>query len=275
MAQTVAGFFTERRRALETKRAFAQYVPPEIVARLVEHPELLVLGGELRELTLLFCDIADFTTISERVEPAVVVALLTDYFGTMSAVIHQHRGTVDKYIGDGIMAFWGAPLPDTDHALHAVQAAIAMRAAFTELARRWARPEYAPLAMRIGVHTGKAIVGNVGSSSRFAYTAIGDAVNLASRLEGENKKYGTTILLSGDTAAALPPSLALQRIDTLTVKGKSGGGHGIHARNRRPDSTRRRAVIRSMDTHSRQSTGTVRYLATSAALTAVPRLPQD
>jgi adenylate cyclase len=221
VSQTVAGFFTERRRALQTQRAFARYVPPEVVARLVEQPELLKLGGELRELTILFCDIADFTALSERVEPAVVVALLTDYFGTMSAVIHRHRGTVDKYIGDGIMAFWGAPLPDTEHALHAVQAAIAMRAEFADLARRWARPEHAPLALRIGLHTGKAIVGNVGSSSRFSYTAVGDAVNLASRLEGENKKHGTTILLSSDTAAALPPSLAVRQVATVTVKGKA------------------------------------------------------
>jgi adenylate cyclase len=170
---------------------------------------------------LLFCDLADFTTISERLPPEQVVALLTDYFGTMTAVIHRFHGTVDKYIGDGIMAFWGAPLPDDAHAQHGVEAAIAMRDAFAGLARRWNRPGLPKLALRIGIHTGMVIVGNVGSSTRFAYTAIGDAVNIAARLEGENKKYGTTILMSGDTARALPASLRTRAVDTVLVKGKS------------------------------------------------------
>jgi len=221
VAQTTVGFFTERKRARETRRAFAQYVPTEVVDELIERPELLKLGGEARELTILFADLANFTTISEGRSPAAVVALLTEYLNAMSAVIYARKGTVDKFIGDGIMAFWGAPLPDPAHALHAVHAAVDMQAAFTRLAGRRAAQGEPPLAMRIGIHTGPVIVGNVGSSERFAYTAIGDAVNVASRLEGANKAYGTSILLSEATARQLPPDVTLRPVDAIQVKGKS------------------------------------------------------
>jgi adenylate cyclase len=220
VAQTAVGFFTERRRASETRRAFAQFVPPEVVNELVAQPDLLKLGGEARELTILFADLADFTTFSEGRPPAAVVALLTEYLEAMSAVIYAHKGTVDKFIGDGIMAFWGAPLPDPAHALHAVHAAVDMQAAFARLARHRAGGGEAPLAMRIGLHTGTVVVGNIGSAERFAYTAIGDAVNLASRLEGANKAYGTSILLSAATARQLPDDVTLRPVDAIAVKGK-------------------------------------------------------
>jgi adenylate cyclase len=219
--QTAVGFLTERRRAQETKRAFAQYVPAEVVNRLIEQPELLELGGEERELTLLFADLANFTTMSEKLAPRAVVAVLGKYFDSMSTVIYRHGGTVDKYIGDGIMAFWGAPLPDERHAEHALNAAVDMQRRFAKLARRLGRKGGPVMSMRIGIHTGNVIVGNVGSRARFAYTAIGDAVNLASRLEGANKAYGTSILLSEATVRHLEGRVPLRPVDSVMVKGRT------------------------------------------------------
>ena len=221
VVQTAVGFLVERRRARETRRAFAQYVPAEVVDRLVEQPELLQLGGEERELTLLFADLANFTTLSEHMAPPAVVALLGKYFDAMSTVIYRYRGTVDKYIGDGIMAFWGAPLPDDDHAAHALHAAIEMQEVFEGVARGLAGKDGSPVAMRIGLHTGNVVVGNVGSRARFAYTAIGDAVNLASRLEAANKVYGTSILLTDATVARLREPAGLRPVDSVIVKGRT------------------------------------------------------
>jgi adenylate cyclase len=221
VVQTAVGFLTERQRAQETKRAFAQYVPAEVVNRLIERPELLELGGEERELTLLFADLANFTTMAEKLEPRAVVKVLGRYFDAMSTVIYRHRGTVDKYIGDGIMAFWGAPLPDDRHAEHALQAAIDMQSRFDKLARQLKREGGPVVSMRIGIHTGNVIVGNVGSRARFAYTAIGDAVNLASRLEGANKAYGTSILLSEATVRHLKDGVPLRPVDSVMVKGRT------------------------------------------------------
>ena len=220
VGSTALAFFDQRRRARETKRAFAQYVPAEIVNRLVERPELLTLGGEARELTLLFADLANFTALSERLPPTIVIALLTEYLEAMSTIIHKHGGTVDKYIGDGIMAFWGAPLPDPDHAADGVRAALEMQQAMAPIVQAAAVHGWTGLAMRIGLHTGTVIVGNVGSRARFAYTAVGDAVNIAARLEGENKNYGTPILLSEATARALPADLPVRPVDAVTVKGR-------------------------------------------------------
>ena len=217
-AQTVQGVLAERARVRETRRAFARYVPPELVRRIADRPEALALGGEERELTLLFADLANFTALAEGLSPREVVRVLSDYFEAMTSVIHDHGGTVDKYIGDGIMAFWGAPLPDASHARHAVEAAVAMQQAFDALAARHAAPGRPTLAMRIGVHTGPAIVGNVGSAHRFTYTAVGDAVNLAARLEGANKRYGTSILVSEATAKLAAHSM--RPVDAVTVPGK-------------------------------------------------------
>jgi adenylate cyclase len=221
IVQTAVGFLSERQRAQETKRAFAQYVPAEVVNRLIERPELLELGGEERELTLIFADLANFTIMAEKLEPRAVVKVLGRYFDAMSTVIYRHRGTVDKYIGDGIMAFWGAPLPDDQHAEHALQAAIDMQSRFDKLARQLKKEGGPLVSMRIGIHTGNVIVGNVGSRARFAYTAIGDAVNLASRLEGANKAYGTSILLSEATVRHLKDGVPLRPVDSVMVKGRT------------------------------------------------------
>lgn len=214
-------FVSVRRRSRRLRGLFAQYVPAEVVAQLVEQPGLVRLGGEAREITVMFTDLAGFTGMSERLSAEQTVEVLTAYFNAMTPVIHRHGGTVDKYIGDAIMAFWGAPLPDTAHAEHAVRAAIEMQAAMERLAGELRECGLPPVAMRIGLHSGAAVVGNVGSDIRFSYTAVGDTVNLAARLEGANKAFGTGILLSDATAARLPPGLPLRVLDVVVVKGKS------------------------------------------------------
>ncbi|MFN4117951.1 CHASE2 domain-containing protein [Acidovorax sp.] len=217
----LVGYAALRRRARQTRAMFAQYVPPAVVARLVAQPELMRLGGEAREVTLMFTDLANFTTLSEQLSAEQTVEVLTGYFNAMTPIIHATGGTVDKFIGDAVMAFWGAPVPDAQHAEHAVAAAIAMQQAMQALVADLQARGLPPIHMRIGLHTGRVVVGNVGSEQRFSYTAIGDAVNLAARLEGANKAFGTGILLSSATAAQLPPSMGLRPLDDVIVKGKT------------------------------------------------------
>lgn len=220
-ASLLVSYMASRRRALQTRLMFSQYVPQEVVNRLVEYPELLKLGGEAREMTLMFTDLANFTGMSERLAPEATVEVLTEYFNAMTPIIHRYGGTVDKFIGDAVMAFWGAPLDDTRHAEHAVCAAMEMQSAMAVLAQRLEQRGLPAISMRIGLHTGRVIVGNIGSHTRFSYTVIGDAVNLAARLEGANKAFGTGVLLSDATAAQLPQDLNLRHLDTVIVKGKS------------------------------------------------------
>jgi adenylate cyclase len=214
-------YMASRRRALQTRMMFSQYVPQEVVSRLVDHPELLKLGGEARELTLMFTDLANFTTMSERLTAEATVEVLTEYFNAMTPIIHRYGGTVDKFIGDAVMAFWGAPLDDAQHGEHAVRAAIDMQVAMEQLATRLVERGLPAISMRVGLHSGRVVVGNIGSDSRFSYTVIGDAVNLAARLEGANKAFGTGILLSDATATDLPDDLTLRHLDRVIVKGKS------------------------------------------------------
>ena len=217
----LAGYAAVRQRARQTRAMFAQYVPPAVVERLIAQPELMRLGGESREVTLMFTDLASFTTLSEQLSADQTVEVLTAYFNAMTPIVHATGGTLDKFIGDAVMAFWGAPLDDAQHAEHAVAAAIAMQQAMQALVAGLAARGLPPIHMRIGLHTGRVVVGNVGSDQRFSYTAIGDAVNLAARLEGANKAFGTGILLSAATAAQLPPTVALRALDDVIVKGKT------------------------------------------------------
>jgi adenylate cyclase len=208
--------------------AFNKYVPSKLVAQLIRLGEEPRIGGRRRELTLLFSDVADFTTISEQLSPEELVDQMAVYFAALSNVIMGHRGTVDKYIGDAIMAFWNAPVPVEDHARAACGAALACQRALRGLraggAKRGGRP--VPLfeaRTRMGIHTGEVIVGNMGSEERLNYTAIGDSVNLASRLEGLNKVYGTTIIVSETTRAAAGSAAATRLLDRVAVKGRRGG----------------------------------------------------
>ena len=216
-----AGFVLEARRRAELRRAFSLYVSPEVVDHVMAHPERLSLGGERRDVTMMFTDLAGFTTITEQHGAEQVTKILNMHFSRGTAVVKRHKGTVNRFIGDAIMAMWGAPIDDPRQALHAVQAAVEMQEEMARLRVELGQQGLPPIWMRIGVHSCNAIIGNLGSSDRFDYTAIGDGVNLAARMEGVNKLYGTGILLSGETARALEGAVPVRVVDRVIVKGKS------------------------------------------------------
>jgi adenylate cyclase len=218
---TVQRFLAEEKGRLQIKKAFQSYVAPEVVNEILKHPELLRLGGERRELTILFSDIRGFTTLSETLEPETLVGLLHDFFNPMSEIIVTHGGTIDKYIGDAIMALFGAPLHRPDHAVLACRTALAMMAKLKTLNEEWESQGRPVMHIGLGLNVGDVAVGNMGSDRLFNYTAIGDNVNLASRLEGLNKYYGTSILISASTAHALDGQFVLREVDLVQVKGKA------------------------------------------------------
>ncbi len=187
---------------------------------MVKNPELLRLGGEKREISIFFSDLQGFTTISEKLDPEALTALLNDYLTAMTDIILDAGGTIDKYEGDAIIAFWNAPLAQPDHALRAVRAALACQERLAELRPAFRARVGHDLHMRIGINTGTAVVGNLGSARRFDYTMLGDAVNLAARLEGVNKEFATYTLISAATRAALDDSIALREISRVAVVGR-------------------------------------------------------
>ncbi|MCW8825100.1 MAG: adenylate/guanylate cyclase domain-containing protein, partial [Gammaproteobacteria bacterium] len=202
------------------KRAFSSYVPPALVKRLIHEPGGLNLKGEKREITLLFSDIRGFTSISEKLSPEMLGMLLNDYLGAMTNILFKEKGTLDKYIGDAVMAIYNAPLDDPDHPILAVRTAITMQSTLKELNKRYQKQFNVDMRIGIGIHTGKAIVGNFGSPRRFNYTAMGDAVNLASRLEGQTKYYGVEIIISEGTLEGLGGAFMVRKLDKIRVKGK-------------------------------------------------------
>lgn len=220
-AATVAYRFavSDRDRRLIAK-LFSLYLPPVVVERMVAGGRMPELGGEEREVTVLFSDIAGFTAISEACDPAALVQGLNTYFSTMTDIIEAHGGFVDKYIGDAIVAVFGAPVQDTRHAEQAMRAAMQMRDALRAEPERFSLAGL-PLKTRIGLNTGRVLIGNIGSPRRFNYTAMGDAVNLASRLEGANKAYGTSILVSEDTMRAAGDAVVARRVDIVRVVGRA------------------------------------------------------
>lgn len=201
-------------------QAFRRYVPAELVRQLVHSGEEARPGGHKRELTVFFSDVAGFTTIAERMRPEDLMRHLSEYFDELTRILSDHKGTVDKYIGDGILAFWGAPVPDADHAFNACMASLLCRKKLVELHEKWRREGTDLLFTRIGISTGESIVGNVGSSERINYTVIGDNVNLASRLEGANKFFGTNIIVSQKTYETVSDKFWFRPLGIIAVKGK-------------------------------------------------------
>ncbi|HYR03524.1 MAG TPA: adenylate/guanylate cyclase domain-containing protein, partial [Syntrophobacteria bacterium] len=216
----VLSYATEGRQKRQIKRMFSHYMSEHLIHDLLKHPEKLRLGGEKRVLTVFFSDLAGFTSLSEKLIPEEVVTLLNRYLTAMTDIILASGGLIDKYEGDAIMALWGAPLPQEDHAARACLAALENQRRLAELRREFQASGLPPVYSRIGANTGEMIIGNMGSSQRFDFTVIGDSVNLASRLEGANKTYGTTIIISEDTYRQAAGQVEVRELDLLRVKGK-------------------------------------------------------
>lgn len=201
--------------------SLTKYIPLDLVSKLMLSGHSATLGGEKQEITILFTDLANFTQIAEQTAPDTLLEILGEYFQAMNEIIEKHHGTVDKYVGDSIMAFWGAPTPQADHQMNACKAALAMQEKFPTLWKKMNPEHRVLLKQRIGINSGVAIVGNVGAPGRMDYTAIGDHVNLASRLESLNKFYGTKILIGEGTASAVKDQMLVRPIERVSVKGKA------------------------------------------------------
>ncbi|MDP1924332.1 MAG: adenylate/guanylate cyclase domain-containing protein, partial [Thiobacillus sp.] len=217
---TAYGFFATTRSKRQMTKLFGQYVPPELAAEMSLDPAHYTMEGQSREMSVLFSDIRGFTDFSEKLPPAELASVLNAYLSTMTRIVQQHRGTIDKYIGDAIMAFWNAPVDLADHASRAVQTALDMQAALPQLNQEFAARNWPELKIGVGVNTGRMSVGNMGSEFRQSYTVMGDAVNLGSRLEGITKQYGVGILATQPTVEA-DPLHAFMKVDEVRVKGKA------------------------------------------------------
>jgi adenylate cyclase len=214
-------YLVEGREKRQVKKLFARYVSKDVFDQLMADPSRAQLGGQRREMTVLFSDIRGFTTFSEQGEPEEIVRQLNEYLSRMVHVLFDYRGTLDKFVGDAVMALFGAPLEDPDHAEHAVQAALAMLGELDELNRGWAAQGRPTLAIGVGINTGEMVAGNIGSVTIMSYTVIGDAVNLGSRLESLNKQYGTTVIVSETTRARLKGRYDIRPLGDVVVKGKT------------------------------------------------------
>jgi adenylate cyclase len=214
-------YLTEEREKKRTKQTFQYYLDQHVIEQVMNRPEMLKLGGEKRELTVLFSDIRSFTTFSEKMAPTEVVNFLNQYFDKMTGLIFQNKGTLDKLIGDAVMCFWGHPIETKDHAVRGVITALEMIRAVEDLRGVLVLPGGAKFEIGIGLNSGPMVVGNMGSQQRFSYTVMGDNVNLGSRLESLNKYYGTQILISDTTYQAIREIVFCRELDTIQVKGKS------------------------------------------------------
>lgn len=213
------GYFIESRTKRQVTELFGQYVPPELVDEMVKDPESYSMEGRNAELTVLFADIRGFTSLSEGMDPKELTRLMNEYLGAMTDVIRTYRGTLDKYIGDAIMAFWGAPVGDPGNARHAVLAGLGMQRAAKALAEAFRARGWPELKIGIGINTGVMTVGDMGSPVRKAYTVMGDPVNLASRLEGITKEYGVGVVV-GELTRARVGDVTFRELDLVRVKGK-------------------------------------------------------
>src|SRR3989441_12637857 len=213
-------YLTEGRQRRVLRAVFDKYMAAEVVDEIMRNPASIKLGGEKKELTVFFSDVAGFTTISEKLDPEDLVFLLNEYLSSMTDIILRNRGNVNKYFGDGIMALFGAPRGEPDHASRACVAALENQEALAQLRKEWAARGYPEIVARIGINSGPLVVGNMGSQARMEYTVMGDSVNLASRLEGANKFYDTLILLGPRTYELAQPDIEAREVDMLRVKGK-------------------------------------------------------
>ena len=210
----------EEEEKQKIKQAFQQYLMPAIVEEMLKDPSKLKLGGEKKNLAIMFSDVRGFTTLSEKLTPEELVSFLNEYLNDMTNVILENRGTVDKYIGDAIMAFWGAPLSDPEHIVLSVKTAVEMMDKLNSKKAEWKARGLPDIDIGIGINCGDVVVGNMGCEKRFDYTCLGDHVNLASRLEGLNKMYGTHIIVSEFVESRIKGLFVVRELDLVTVKGK-------------------------------------------------------
>ena len=258
------------------RQTFSTYLAAPVVDQLLEDPQRLRLGGEEMEATVFFLDLAGFTSFSEKLDPETLVALLNRSLGRLGEIVFAHRGMVDKYIGDCVMALWGVPLPLPDHARRASLAALDIRAAMRELAAREQELTGVELHARIGINSGPVIAGNLGGGQHVNYTALGSHVNLAARLEGANKLYGTSILLSGSTAAEAGEDLALRELDTVIVRGQSVAVTIFELQGRRDELDARQREVNAAYAEGLRSYRQMRWDEAAAALRrALEAVPDD
>ncbi len=217
---TAYNYFTETKQKVFINDAFGQYLSPAVIDRLIDNPDLLKLGGTQKRLTAFFSDVARFSTISENLTPMQLVDLLNEYLTAMTNIILEYEGTVDKYEGDAIIAFFGAPLDYADHAARGCLVSLAMQKKLVQMREQWREQGKDELHVRIGLNTGSMIIGNMGSNFRMDYTMMGDSVNLASRLEGVNKAYGTSIMISQFTYQDVQDIIEVRELDKIRVVGK-------------------------------------------------------
>jgi adenylate cyclase len=220
VGSSLVNYATEGRQKRYIKSAFKQYLSPAVIEQLIAHPESLKLGGERRELSIYFSDLQGFTSLSEMLSPEELTTLLNEYLSAMTDIIQEEGGTIDKYEGDAIIAFWNAPLQQSDHAVRAVRAALRCQSALSDLRPYFKTKAGKDLFMRIGLNSGPAVVGNMGSRTRFDYTMLGDAVNLASRLEGVNKQFRTYIMASADTVQRIGGAYPARELARVGVVGR-------------------------------------------------------
>ena len=221
LSNLIVHYLSERKQKMMIKNMFSHYVSSKIVDDLIENPQKLKLGGERKELSILFSDITNFTTLSESVEPEILVDFMNDYFDKMTEIIFKYNGTLDKFEGDAVMAFWGAPLNDPNHTFHSIETALEMRYETKKLSEKWKDTLNFDIFTRIGINTGEVIVGNMGSNKKFDFTVMGDNVNISARLEAINKFYGTDIIVSEKTIQDNREKYLIRELDYLLVKGKS------------------------------------------------------
>jgi len=219
VTHTAYGYFVESRGRRALSALFGQYVPPELVREMASNPRRFGMQAVSRDMTVLFADVRGFTGIAEDLEPPELSLLMNEFLTVMTRVIHRHRGTIDKYMGDAVMAFWGAPVPDPEHARNALRAAFEMNGAMQSLLPRFRKQGWPELGVGIGLNSGQMRVGNMGSEFRIAYTVLGDAVNLGARIESLTREYGVTVAVGQQTREALP-DIGFLELDIVRVRGK-------------------------------------------------------